>query len=184
MPLNFDVSPFQPTTRSQWLELCREVYSQFRTLIEHGVVTNFRLHWVRIVPDHHRDAESQRTRRIFHQRWHHSVDGRGVGKGVPAGVVLTCRDRDGDWYAGASFCDQRDRHRWTREEAIYRALKRLRRLDHAVDFYKPIEEIAWLKHFPPSCRHTVKVDMLYLQQKYHRHGEPLSPAADTAIADD
>lgn len=186
---NLDFMPYRPTTREQWLQLCVNTYAQFQTLCEHGVLKHVKIHWVRIVPDHAHDPESQRIRKIHTgPTYPTSVDGVRHSiqpPGVPAGLVLTFQDRDGNWYAGASFCCRADRlrGRWSKPEAFHRALKSVQKVYVPVDFRQTIEEIPWLGHFPYSCRATVRFDMVNHQFVYNK-GEPIKPVKADAVADD
>lgn len=75
---------------------------------------------------------------------------------TPVGCCIIARkDRD-SWFAGASYCDRRDRHRFTKMEARARALANMCLVSAIPDFSQPVDQIAYLDIYPPSCRSLLK----------------------------
>lgn len=117
------------TSHEEWLDLCQELLAQFYGLKQRGKIRWYWLQYVR-----NRD-------------------------GHPRGAALVWLTDDGTWYAGGSYCSSADRHRFTRVEARARAIERRQSLYVSVDFNRPTEDIAWLAHFPRSCRGMIAAMM-------------------------
>lgn len=128
-----EMGPFpniQPQNREQWINCCREFFQKFQTLREFGVVV-----WAHLAYIYDKS-------------------------GFPAGCCIVFQDNNGDWYAGGSYVDARDRHRYSKHEARARALAGRQKLYVKDDFTKPADQIPWLSHFPPSCRGKIHSMML------------------------
>jgi hypothetical protein len=112
----------QCSSREDWLRECRKYYEKFETLRQFDAVAWAQVHYIR------------------------------TENGHPIGCCIICRDSDNNWYAGASYCDARDRHRFTKDESRARALASFRKLEGPVDLSKPANEVPFLLNFAPSCR--------------------------------
>lgn len=129
--LDFDISRWLnrrvvKASRAAWGVACGAAVAQFHDYARDGVV---RRHQVQYLKDK---------------------------RGRKRGCVVVLQADDGSWYAGGSWCCRRDQARFTKEEALARALTCCLPVPAHDDCDLGKRRFAlWLANFPPSCRGTL-----------------------------